>query len=459
MNVPAFHWCILLDAMKPKTLLALSLLLAVLGSATFLPAQNLSESEILGKAEARIRKYRTGDARLRLSGADGKPLRKGVRVRVEQTRHSFLFGANIFMLGRCKTPADNAAYEKAFTGLLNYATLPFYWWEYEPRQGSPEYGDTQRIIDWCAVRRIAMKGHPLAWNEGQPSWLPADPAEATRLQMQRITDIVGRFRGGIGIWDVVNEATDFDRGSTREGGPTLTAAIRQAGVQGWLRTAFARARQADPQATLVINDYVTGDDYMQRVIAKLVDGSGRPLYDAIGIQCHQHRRAWSAAETWRICERFARAGRPLHFTEATILSGEPGWELRREIPQLDWASTAEGERRQERDVVRFYTVLFSHPAVQAITWWDLSDQGAWQGAPAGLLRADMTPKPAYEALMGLVKGRWWTRTEVRVSRKGQARFHGFCGEYRVTAEEGGREIAGTFAFDARTPQPIEVRLE
>jgi len=459
LKLPAPGWCILDNAMRPKTFLALALILAVTGSSRLLPAQNLSEGKILGQAEARIRRYRTGDAHLRLLGTDGKPLRKGIPVRIEQTRHKFLFGANIFMLGRCKTPADNVAYEKAFSDVLNYATLPFYWWEYEPRPGSPDYADTGRIAAWCAAHRIAMKGHPLAWNEGQPSWLPADLPEATRLQMQRITDIVGRFRGEIGIWDVVNEATDFDRESTREGGATLTAAIRQAGVQEWLRTAFARARLANPGATLVINDYVTNDDYMQKVIAKLVDESGSPLYDVIGIQCHQHRKAWSAAEIWQICERFAKAGKPLHFTEATILSGQQGWELRKDNPQLDWTSTAEGERRQERDVVRFYTILFSHPAVQAITWWDLSDQGAWQGAPAGLLRADMTPKPAYEALLKLIKGKWWTQTEASVSRQGRAQFHGFYGEYKVTAEEHGHEIVGTFAFDVKTPQPMEVRLE
>ena len=444
--------------MKPKILLVLSLILAVTESARLLPAQNLPEREILGQAEARIRKYRTGDVHLRLTGMDGKPLRKGIRVHVEQTRHSFLFGANIFMLGHCKSAADNAAYEKAFSGLLNYATLPFYWWDYEPRQGSPDYTGTQRIIDWCAAHHIAMKGHPLAWNEGQPSWLPADPAEATRLQMQRITDVVGRFKGQIGIWDVVNEATDFDRGSTRKGGPTLTAAIRQAGVHDWLRTAFSRARQANPQATLVINDYVTSDDYIQKVITQLQDDSGRPLFDVIGIQCHQHQKAWSAEETWQICERFAKAGKPLHFTEATILSGQQGWELRKANPQLDWGSTAEGERRQEKQVVQFYTILFSHPAVQAITWWDLTDQDAWQGAPAGLLRADMTPKPAYEALLKLIKGKWWTQSEARVSRQGRAQFHGFYGEYRVTAREHGNEIVGTFTFDPETPQPVEVRL-
>jgi len=76
-----------------------------------------------------------------------------------------------------------------------------------------------------------------------------------------------------------------------------------------------------------------------------------------------------------------------------------------------------------------------------------------------LLRGDMTPKPAYEALMRLVKGKWWTRTEVLVSRKGCAQFRGFYGEYRVTAQEGGREISGTFILDARAPQPIGVRMD
>jgi hypothetical protein len=44
----------------------------------------------------------------------------------------------------------------------------------------------------------------------------------------------------------------------------------------------------------------------------------------------------------------------------------------------------------------FYTLLFSHPAVAALIWWDLSDRGALPGAPAGLLREDVGFKPAYD---------------------------------------------------------------
>ncbi|MCD6507549.1 hypothetical protein J7M22_13115 [Candidatus Poribacteria bacterium] len=50
-------------------------------------------------------------------------------------------------------------------------------------------------------------------------------------------------------------------------------------------------------------------------------------------------------------------------------------------------------------------MLFSHPSVEAITWWDFSDRGAWQGTAAGFLRKDMSPKPAYERLTELVKGK------------------------------------------------------
>ncbi len=96
-----------------------------LGGIQFLPAQTLSESEILNQAGARIQKYRTGNAQLRLVTADGKALKKGTHVSIEQTRHSFLFGSNIFMLFKCKSDADNAAYEKEFSDCSTMPPCPF----------------------------------------------------------------------------------------------------------------------------------------------------------------------------------------------------------------------------------------------------------------------------------------------------------------------------------------------
>ncbi len=421
--------------------------------------QKLAEADLLGQADARIQKYRAGRASLQLIGPSGHPLRKGLTAEIQQTRHAFLFGCNIFMLGRCHTPGQSAEYARRFAALFNYATAPFYWWMYEPEEGHTERARLEKTVRWCWAHGITVKGHPLAWNFSEPSWLPDDPAQAMRLQFARIRREVSQFAGQINYWDVVNEATHYDRVECQRQAPILTRGIAQMGVGRYIRKAFRTARAANPRATLVINDYDVTSAYAGRVLSKLVNSRGRPLYDVIGLQAHQHTGAWTPEKIWNVCERFRKFGKPLHITETTILSGQLGYELKKKHPGFNWASTPEGEARQARQVVRFYTLLFSHPAVQAITWWDFSDQGAWQGAPAGLLRKDMTPKPAYNALFHLIKEKWWTRTTARVALRGEARFRGFYGDYRVTVAHGGRMLSGTFTFDKTTPQPMVVRLQ
>ena len=117
-----------------------------------------SGREILDGASERIEKHRKGQAALTLTGPDGRPLPAGTNVEVRQTRHKFLFGCNIFKLGRCRTPEDNAAYAGRFASLLNFATLPFYWWSYERQRGEPRDGRTEEIIRWCKVHGITPKG-------------------------------------------------------------------------------------------------------------------------------------------------------------------------------------------------------------------------------------------------------------------------------------------------------------
>jgi len=413
------------------------------------PAQ--SDEAVLGQTEARIRKGRMGTGTLRLTGPDGQPLPPGVDLQIRQTKHQFLFGCNIFKLGRCRTDQDNAAYEKQFAELLNFATLPFYWWQYETQKGKPDEARTEEIARWCKARGIMMKGHPLAWNWAEPRWLAqCTPQEVTRLQFARIARCAERFKGSIDIWDVVNEATHYDREEVKRRAPRLTEAIAKLGVGPYVRTAFQTARQANPQAVLIINDYRTDPAFAEKVISQLVDESGRPLYDVIGIQSHMHGGYWGAARTWEVCERFAKFGKPLHFTETTVVSG----------PKNDsaWVTTPEGEQEQAQRVSELYTVLFSHPAVAAITWWDFTDQGAWQRAPAGLVRDDMTPKPAYERLRELIKGQWWTTMETATGPGGTVSFAGFLGEYEIGAQSGDRRLSGRFSFPAGSKTPMEIRL-
>jgi endo-1,4-beta-xylanase len=409
-----------------------------------------SANQILDQVDARIEKYRKGDASLRLIEPNGKPIGADATVTIAQTNHKFLFGCNIFKLGRCWTPDDNAAYEKHFAALLNFATLPFYWWNYERIRGKPDDARTEEIVRWCKAHNVTTKGHPLAWNWAEQPWLPDEPEAAMQAQFKRIERCVRRFAGDIDIWDVVNEATEYDREQLRNRAPKLTEAIRKMGVGAYVCKAFQTARKANPEATLIINDYRTDPAYIEKVISKLVDENGNPLYDVIGIQSHMHGGYWGAQHVWNVCERFAKFGKPLHFTETTLVSGP------RKQPR--WNTTPEGEKRQAEQVAEFYHILFSHPAVEAITWWDFTDQGAWQRAPAGLVRADMTPKPAYEELQRLVKGQWWTQTNAALEADGSIRFRGFFGQYKVVASVGARQLTGSFRFDSSTAKPIDVQM-
>jgi endo-1,4-beta-xylanase len=331
--------------------------------------------------------------------------------------------------------------------------LPFYWRAYEPERGKPQYAETDAALSWCEQHGITAKGHTLAWNLRDPPWLPPDRGEVRQLLFGRVRDCVRQFRGRIDIWDVVNELTEYDRPRKVSDAPLQSEVIREMGPGPYARTAFNTAREANPDAVLIINDYLLGPRFME-VLTKLEEG-GRPAYDAIGLQAHQHHGVWPPAKIWNVCDRFERMGRPVHITETTILSGQ----LQSEGSEPDrWDSTPEGERRQAAEVERFYTVAFSHPAVQAITWWDLTDRGAWKKAPAGLLRKDMTPKPAYDVLMRLIKNKWWTRADKPVNDKGEVHLRGFYGTYKITATTGGRESTGRFSFDKGTSKPIVVRL-
>lgn len=404
---------------------------------------------ILDDAEARIRKHRMGSATLRLLMPDGQALGPGRSVNVNQIRHKFLFGCNIFKLGRCRTAEQNAAYESRFADLLNFATLPFYWWNYERRKGQPQDERTEQVIRWCKAHGITTKGHPLAWNYRDPAWLTGTPEEVARAQFQRIDRCVRRFKGDVDIWDVVNEATHYDRAQCQRDAPVLTEAISKMGVGAYIREAFRTAWQASPDATLIINDYRTDPAFATNVVSQLVDGSRQPLYDVIGLQSHMHGGYWPVAKTWAVCERYAKFGKPLHFTETTLVSG----------PKSDsgWKTTAEGEEQQAKLAAEFYTILFSHPAVEAITWWDFSDQNAWQGAPAGLIREDMSPKPVYERLHDLIKGQWWTQSTAETGPDGRAKIDGFLGEYEVAVQQDGRKLTARFSL-AATDEPVQVQL-
>jgi endo-1,4-beta-xylanase len=404
----------------------------------------------LADARVRIEKHRKSPLVIRAVNANGQPL-EGVELEIRQINSVFKFGCNIFMWGRCGEPRFEEAYRERFARIFNFATLPFYWWSYEPRQGQTQAERIRQIADWCREHNIVCKGHPLVWNYADPKWLADDVDQVRKLLLKRVGDCVTGFARAIEVWDVVNEASQFDR--PRLKGKKQTAMWRAVGQVELVRQAFAHARPSRTTATLLINDYDTSERY-EKLIESLRDENGRFPFDVIGIQSHMHGGVWPTRRIRTVCDRFGRFGLPLHFTEVTILSGEEGWKR-----QPPWPSTPAGEQRQAEHVERLYTELFAHPAVEAITWWDFSDRAAWQHAPAGLVRKDMTPKPAYEVLERLITEDW--RSQVDGKTDGQGRFEQrvFHGDYAIAYRFSDAQGSIKTTVEAKPSEPVLIKVE
>ncbi len=427
--------------MRLLTLLAiLPVILSPLISSAQTPK---TAEELMSTADQRIETIRKSRMTITVRDAKGKSV-KGALIHIQQYNHAFLFGCNIFPLFSYKGDQHDT-YAKEFSALLNYATLAFYWGGYEPSKNAYAMAESNNksIARWCAQHGIATKGHPLVWHEVFPTWVPGDPDETRVLLQKRVTDIISGFKGLIDCWDVVNEATvstSYDNG--------VGHLIKRDGALKVVGDALDWAHKANPKAILLYNDYNIGAD-MDKLVTDLI-AAGKPL-GAIGIQSHMHAGEWTLDRVWNVCEQFGRFGIPVHFTELTVLSGEHGWEKK------PWPSTPQGEAAQAEYVGKLYTLLFSHPAVQAITWWDFMD-GGWQGAPAGLVRADLTPKPAYDKLMHLIKGKWWTKADLRTDPKGVCSLRAFYGDYQVVVEYNGKKTEANFKL-TKSSNKLVVRMK
>ncbi|POH63596.1 MULTISPECIES: endo-1,4-beta-xylanase [Cryobacterium] len=391
--------------------------------------------------------HRIADARVRLVDSQGRPI-AGAEASVEQTRQAFGFGNIGFDFidllggppGSGDAPPEPEALAEAWLGLFNTMTLPFYWRGFEPVQGQPDTTRLRRTAEWFAERGVTVKGHPLLWHTLAPEWLLSlDDAEVEKTIRERIRREVTDFAGVVDLWDAINEVVILPVFTAEDN--AVTRLSQRRGRVGMVRLAFEEARAANPNARLVLNDFDLSADY-EHVIEDCLTAGIR--IDAIGLQTHMHQGYRGEEQVWGILERFARFGLPLQLTETTLLSGDlmpPEIVDLNDFQPESWPSTPEGEARQADEIVRHYRTVVSHPAVESLTYWGLTDHGAWLGAPSGLIRRDGSKKPAYDALQGLVRGEWWhPETRTTTDADGVVMVRGFAGRYRMTTPVGSAEV-------------------
>jgi endo-1,4-beta-xylanase len=406
--------------------------------------------------DAQIRRHRAADATVTILGPDGPLANRAVTV--AQRSHAFRFGCTGFeAIELANGELDAAATDRAervaaaWLELYNFATLPFYWGRFEPVRGRPDTDRLRNAARWFADRGVQVKGHPLCWHSVSADWLlDLTDDEIVDAQLARIRRDVADFAGLIDTWDVINEVVIMPIFERCDNG--ISRMARRLGRVGIVEATFEAARATNPGATLLLNDFDLSADY-ERLIEDCLDAGIR--IDALGLQSHMHQGYWGEARTQDVLERFERFGLPLHFTESTLVSGRlmpPEIVDLNDYQVADWPSTPEGEARQADELVRHYRTLLAHPAVAAITWWEIQD-GGWLNAPTGLLRADGSRKPAFEALHGLVKGDWWLApTTLVTDEHGAIGFDGFLGDYTLSL---GDEVV-PFRLDTPGVAAVEV---
>lgn len=360
-------------------------------------------------------------------------------MHIDLQKHKFLFGCGAFDINNYMN-TDDEEQKKFFEertnkwlDVFNYATLPFYWGQFEPEEGQPHTEQLMRTAKFLKEKNVTVKGHPLCWHTECAPWLMKyDNPTIMEKQLQRIDREVAGFKGLIDMWDVINEVVImpvFDKYDN-----AVTRLCNEYGQVGLVKRVFDEARKNNKDATLLINDFNTSpkyEDLLERILDAGVEVS------AIGIQSHQHQGYWGKEKILDVLERFSRFGLPIYFTENTLVSGTaiPEYIVDLNDWQVDeWPSTPELEEVQKNNMKEMYTTLFECPQVEAITTWDFTD-GAWLKAPSGFLRTDNSIKPSYVMMKELIHKELSTNEEIVTDSDGAVTVEGFKGEYIITYGE------------------------
>ena len=107
----------------------------------------------------------------------------------------------------------------------------------------------------------------------------------------------------------------------------------------------------------------------------------------------------------------------------------------------------------------FYTLAFSHPSIDTIVLWALSDKGSWRNFPAGVFDDKGRPKLIYKTLNDLIHKKWNTHVKGKIRENGKVPLHGFLGEYEITTTYEGKTHKGYFSLNKDQGDSVEVFLQ
>ncbi len=252
----------------------------------------------------------------------------------------------------------------------------------QPIEGKFNWKDADSIVNFAITNGIKIRGHNLCWHEQAPSWMfiGADGNQVSKeVLLQRlkthIDAVVGRYKGKIYAWDVVNEAIDDD--------PTKflrNSKWYQICGEDFIIKAFEYAHAADPQAKLYYNDYNTErPEKRERIyrLLKVLKDKNVPI-DGVGLQAHWSLQEPTAQDLSSTIEKYSSLGLKIQFTELDI-SIYP-WEKNKR-PKRAGESDFFAPELEEKQLLQ-YKMAFEifrkyKNVITNVTFWNISDRHTW----------------------------------------------------------------------------------
>jgi len=324
------------------------------------------------------------------------------------------------------------------------------WALIQPYEGPDGYdfAPADAYVNFGISNNMYIVGHTLVWHSQTPAWVfgssntpppagwaPGQPAAggrggmgggggfgrgrgaggppATREQLlQRMHDhimtVVGRYKGKIKVWDVVNEAI-------ADGGTNILRDSQWSRIIGpdFIAKAFQYAHEADPDAILRYNDYSLESAAKRKKLITLIkslQAEGVPVM-AIGSQTHVSVSSPSFEQEDQVLTDLETLGLPIHITEFDV-NGAQGGQRNTGADVAANATTTQGGMVSDADkkLADAYAGLFRaflkhQNSVKVVTFWGINDGVSWraQGKPL-LFDADDQPKPAFYAVIKAAEG-------------------------------------------------------
>jgi endo-1,4-beta-xylanase len=334
---------------------------------------------------------------------------------------------------RMGVAVSNEALDQQFAPQLNLIEHEFNsvtgenamkWGVIRPDGRTWQWERADRLADFATRHRMALVGHTLVWHSQIPASVfvdssanPLSRAALLSRMQEHIDTLVGRYRGRVWAWDVVNEAIDEGNGWRRSRWHEIIG-------DDYMEQAFRFAHAADPRARLLYNDYNMHNPRKRAFLVDVLRGyldRGVPI-SGVGLQGHLGLAYPDLAEWERSIATYTDMGLKVHITELDVdvlpqaAAAQANVENRGTYSaELDpWPQglpESMQEKLAERYAAIFEILLRYRRSVERVTFWGLHDGISWKNDfpvrgrtnyPLLFDRA-MRPKPAYDRLIRLAR--------------------------------------------------------